>query len=77
MKTFLKIYLALQFISILWWLYVMICTKPKFNRGANRIHSNWKEGGFLILIYAIVVALVVAIGLSKTYLLLNFLESKS
>lgn len=50
MKTFLGIYGFMQTVTILWWIYTMIITKPKFNNGRNRFFKNWNEGGKFTII---------------------------
>ncbi|QRE03475.1 hypothetical protein [Flavobacterium psychrophilum] len=55
MKTFLGIYGFIQIITILWWFYTMIITKPKYNNGSNRFLKNWNEGGrFTIILFSFI-----------------------
>jgi hypothetical protein len=74
MKTFLNIYVVVQAIALVIWFYTMICIKPTWNEGKNRFQSNWKEGGHIGLIIFIVIAFLLSCVITKTYLLLNFLE---
>jgi hypothetical protein len=64
----------LQLISIAWWIYYLLITKPKFNNGSNRFMKNYNEGGFFILLATIVWSIVLSVVASLVVLLLNFLE---
>ena len=64
MKTFLSIYGVLQTVTILWWFYTMLITKPKFNNGINRFVKNWNEGGvFTLIVFSIYSLLLSLISL--------------
>lgn len=66
----------MESIALVIWLYIMVSSKPKWApRGQNRIVANWKEGGNIALIYLSIIAIVIAIGLTKAILWMNFLEN--
>ena len=50
MKNFLGILGFIQISSLLWWAYLLVTTKPKFNNGKNRLVKNWNEGGRKMLL---------------------------
>jgi len=62
MKTFLGIYGFIQILTILYWIYTMITTKPKFNNGHNRISKNWNEGGKFTLFLFSFTALLLSLA---------------
>ncbi len=76
MKTFFITYLIIQSIALIIWLWGML-SKPTLSRGRNRFHSNWIEGGNIVLVIVIFISLGFAIGISKLILGLTFLEKYS
>ena len=62
MKTFLGIYGFIQVITILWWFYTMLITKPKFNNGSNRFSKNWNEGGKFTIISFSIISLLLSLA---------------
>ena len=62
MKTFLAIYGFTQTVTILWWFYTMITTKPKYNNGSNRLSKNWNEGGKFTIISFSFISLLISLA---------------
>jgi hypothetical protein len=75
MKTFLGIYGFLQIITILWWFYTMIITKPKYNNGSNRIAKNWNEGGKFTIISFSFISLMLSLATLLILAIFNVLCS--
>lgn len=74
METFLKIYGLTQSLFIIYWLYVMVKTKPTFNNGRNRIAKNWNEGGKMLLFGGTVLFFVVSLLITFGILALSVME---
>jgi hypothetical protein len=74
MKTFFWIYVGAQLVMLSIWLVLMF-GKPAWQKaGKSRFAQNWDDGGYLLLIGCVVVAIVISVGLTKLVLWFNFLE---
>lgn len=74
MKTFGFTFLFIYGLFLIWWLFLILFTKPTFNNGGNRIAKNWNEGGNIVLLVGTILSLVLSIGIAKIILVFNFLE---
>lgn len=74
MKTFFTIYAFLQVTSILWWIYTLLITKPKFNSGSNRFMRNYNQGGQFVLLATIIWSVILSFTATLIVLVLNFFE---
>lgn len=61
MKNFLWLLGFLQTVSLLWWVYLMLITKPTFNNGKNRLSKNWNEGGFVTLLFISILSVSISL----------------
>lgn len=75
MKTFLGIYGFLQTATILWWIYTMLITKPKYKNGSNRFLKNWNEGGKLTIISFSFISLLLSLAAILLLAVFNILCS--
>lgn len=75
MKTFLAIYVGAQAVLLVGLFFFMAFT-PVERRllGYSRFRQNWVQGGNLMFYVSIVLALIIAFGLTKWVLWFNFLE---
>jgi len=74
MKTFFTIYAFLQLISVLWWFYTLLITKPKFNNGSNRFMKNYNQGGKFVLLATIIWSAILSFFATLIVLMFNLLE---
>lgn len=75
MITWFYTFLVIFGLGLIFWLYMILFTEPKFgNNGRNRIEKNWNEGGGILLGYLVVVAFFISIAVAKAILWANFLE---
>jgi hypothetical protein len=61
-----KIYIATIIVMVLftiYWVYIMLTSKPKFNHGKSKFIRNWNEGGKILLISYMLISFGVFIAL--------------
>lgn len=74
MKTFAITFAIVFGLFLVYFLRVMLFTKPTHHKG-NRIKDNWKEGGKIVFWYGFYACLIVSLGIAGIILAFNYLEN--